>query len=73
MQPEAAKSLQDGEIDGSWDFDPVTSGINLADLAISALKGENPAKTIQTKAIFFDKTTVANFVAWDDRIAKIKK
>ena len=73
MQPEAVKSLQAGEIDGSWDFDPVTSGINLADLAISALKGENPAKTIQTKAIFFDKTTVANFVAWDDRIAKIKK
>ena len=24
MQPEAVKSLQAGEIDGSWDFDPVT-------------------------------------------------
>ena len=69
----AVKSLQAGEIDGSWDYDPVSSGISLADLAISALKGENPAKTIQTKAIFYDKTTVANFVSWDDRIAAIKK
>ena len=73
MQPEAVKSIAAGEIDGSWDYDPVTSGINLADLAIAALKGENPAKTIQTKAIFYDKSTVANFVSWDDRIAAIKK
>lgn len=76
MQPEAVKSLQAGEIDGSWDYDPVTSGKNLAILTISALKGEdvaNYAKTIQTKAIFFDKSTIANFVSWDDRIAAIKK
>ena len=30
MQPEAVKSIQAGEIDGSWDFDPVTMlGLNV--------------------------------------------
>ncbi len=74
MQPEAVTSLQAGQIDGSWDYNPVESGVSLADLTIAALSGKPEAdykKTVQTKATFYDKTTVSSFVPWADRIAKI--
>ncbi len=76
MQPEAVTSLQNGEISGSWDYNPVESGQSLAKLTISALSGEpeaNYKKTIQTPATFYDQASVAGFVSWDDRLAKIGK
>ncbi len=75
MQPEAVTSIKKGEIDGSWDFNPVESGISLANLTISILKKEPKAnwkKTIQTPAKFYDASTVSEFVPWDKRLKKIK-
>ena len=74
MQPEAVASLQNNEINGSWDFNPVESGIALADLTCAALTGAPEAdynKTVQTPAQFYDPNTVANFQPWDARIAAI--
>lgn len=74
MQPEAVQSLQNNEINGSWDFNPVESGIALADLTCAALTGApeaDYAKTVQTPAQFYDNQTVANFQPWDARIAAI--
>ena len=74
MQPEAVESITAGEIDGSWDFNPVSSGVSLADLTCAALTGapaEEYSKTIQTPAEFFDAATVSNFKSWDSRIAEI--
>jgi len=74
MQPEAVTSIGAGEIDGSWDFDPVSSGISLADLTCSVLTGAPESdynKTIQTPAVFYDSNTLADFKSWDDRIAAI--
>ena len=53
---------------------PVDSGVSLADLTVAALTGQpeaNYKKTVQTKATFYDKTTISGFVPWDARIAKI--
>ena len=75
MQPEAVKSIAKGEIDGSWDFNPVESGISLAKLTISILKKEpkaNWSKTIQTPAKFYDAASIPDFVAWTTRSDKIK-
>lgn len=74
MQPEAVESITAGEIDGSWDFNPVSSGVSLADLTCAALTGapaEEYSKTIQTPAEFYDAATVSNFKSWDSRIAEI--
>ena len=74
MQPEAVESITAGQIDGSWDFNPVSSGDSLADLTCAALTGapaEEYSKTIQTPAEFFDAATVSNFKSWDSRIAEI--
>jgi ribose transport system substrate-binding protein len=75
MQPEAVTSITKGEIDGSWDFNPVESGISLAELTISILKKEpkaNWSKTIQTPAKFYDASTIDAFVPWTTRTNKIK-
>ena len=75
MQPEAVSSIKAGEINGSWDFNPVASGVSLASLTVSILKGEAKSKwnkTIQTPAVFFDKTTIGKFVPWDTRVKKLK-
>ena len=75
MQPEAVKSISKGQIDGSWDFNPVESGISLAKLTISILKKEPKAnwnKTIQTPAKFYDASTISDFVPWTTRANKIK-
>ncbi|MEI7697985.1 MAG: sugar ABC transporter substrate-binding protein [Actinomycetes bacterium] len=75
MQPEAVNSITAGEINGSWDFNPVASGVSLATLTVSILKGEAKSKwskTIQTPAVFFDKTTIGKFVPWDTRVKKLK-
>ena len=75
MQPEAVTSIKNNEINGSWDYNPVQSGVNLANLTISILKDRPKAswnKTIQTKADFYDNTTIAQFKPWADRLAAIK-
>ena len=75
MQPEAVNSIKSGEINGSWDFNPVASGVSLATLTLSILKGEAKSKwnkTIQTPAVFFDKKSIAKFVPWDTRVKKLK-
>lgn len=75
MQPEAVSSIKAGQINGSWDFNPVASGVSLASLTVSILKGEAKSKwskTIQTPAVFFDKTTIAKFVPWDTRVKGLK-
>lgn len=75
MQPEAVSSIKAGEINGSWDFNPVASGVSLATLTVSILKGEAKSKwskTIQTPAVFYDKTTIGKFVPWDTRVKKLK-
>ena len=75
MQPEAVKSIAKGQIDGSWDFNPVESGISLAKLTISILKKEpkaNWSKTIQTPAKFYDAASISDFVPWTTRANKIK-
>lgn len=74
MQPEVVESLRNDEIDGSWDFNPVDSGIALADLACAALTGapeEEYAKTVQIPSQFYDPATVETFKSWDDRVAEI--
>lgn len=74
MQPEAVESLRNGEIDGSWDFNPVDSGVALADLTCAVLTGapeSDYAKTVQTPAQVYTKESVTDFVSWDDRIANI--
>lgn len=74
MQPEAVQSLQNNEITGSWDFNPVESGIALADLTCAALTGASESdynKTVQTPAQFYDSSTIADFQSWDARIAAI--
>jgi len=75
MQPEAVNSIKAGEINGSWDFNPVMSGVSLATLTLSILKGEAKSKwnkTIQTPTVFFDKKSIAKFVPWDARVKKLK-
>ena len=75
MQPEAVKSIRQGAVDGSWDFNPVESGISLAKLTISILKKEpkaNWSKTIQTPANFYDASTISDFVPWATRLNRIK-
>jgi ABC-type sugar transport system substrate-binding protein len=75
MQPEAVTSIVKGNVDGSWDFNPVESGISLAKLTISILKKEpkaNWSKTIQTPAKFYDASTISDFVPWTTRSNKIK-
>ena len=75
MQPEAVTSIKNNEINGSWDYNPVSSGQSLANLTISILKDRPKAqwtKTIQTKADFYDNSTIAQFVPWATRLAAIK-
>lgn len=74
MQPEAVKSIQAGQIAGSWDFNPVDSGVSLADLTCATLTGapaSDYAKTVQTPAKFYDQSTISSFQSWDDRIKAI--
>ncbi len=75
MQPEAVTSIKNNEINGSWDYNPVQSGVSLASLTISILKDRPKAswnKTIKTKADFYDNETIAQFVPWATRLAAIK-
>jgi len=75
MQPEAVTSIKANEINGSWDYNPVQSGISLATLTVDILKNHPStswSKTIQTRAVFYDNSTIANFVPWTDRLKAIK-
>lgn len=75
MQPEAVTSIKNKEINGSWDYNPVQSGVSLATLTVSILKDRPKStwnKTVQTKADFYDDSTIANFVPWSTRLAAIK-
>ncbi len=69
MQPEAVTSIKNNEINGSWDYNPVQSGVSLAQLTVDILKGRpqsNWNKTIQTPAVFYDNSTIASFIPWAD-------
>jgi ribose transport system substrate-binding protein len=75
MQPEAVSSIKKKEIDGSWDYNPVDSGVALANLTISILKNEpkkNWNKTVQIKANFYDTKTISKFVPWSKRLTNLK-
>lgn len=76
MQPEVVESIAAGKVDGSWDFDPVSSGISLANLTCDILTGspaEAYSKTVQTPSKFYDATTIKDFTSWEDQIANIGK
>lgn len=75
MQPEAVISIKNNEINGSWDYNPVMSGVSLANLTVAILSGRPAStwsKTIQTPAKFYDASTISTFVSWDARVAAIK-
>lgn len=75
MQPEAVTSIKKKEVSGSWDYNPVQSGVSLAKLTISILKGEpkkNWKKTVQTRADFYGTKTIKKFVSWKKRLAQLK-
>jgi ribose transport system substrate-binding protein len=75
MQPEAVTSIKNNEINGSWDYNPVQSGVTLANLTVAILAGRPSStwsKTVQTPSKFYDATTIASFVPWTDRVKAIK-
>lgn len=75
MQPEVVTSIKKGEVSGSWDYNPVQSGVSLANLAISILNNEPKSKwskTIQVQAKFYDAKTIKTFVPWKTTLAKLK-
>jgi ribose transport system substrate-binding protein len=75
MQPEAVTSIKNKEIDGSWDYNPVQSGVSLATLTISILKGlpkSKWSKTIQTPAKFYDSSTISKFVSWEYQLGALR-
>lgn len=75
MQPEVVTSIKNKEVSGSWDYNPVQSGISLATLTISILNDRPKStwnKTVKTKADFYDDSTIASFVPWATRLAAVK-
>jgi len=75
MQPEAVTSIKNNEINGSWDYNPVKSGVSLATLTISILKGLPSSlwsKTVKTPAVFYDNSTISQFVPWQARVDALK-
>lgn len=75
MQPEAVTSIKNNEINGSWDYNPVMSGVSLANLTVAILSGRPAStwsKTIQTPSNFYDSATISTFISWDARVAAIK-
>ncbi len=74
-EPQGIAAVESGEISATWDYRPVEVGQTLGKAAglIIAGKGNGLPATVTVDPQMITKSNVADFVPWDQRVARVKR